>query len=139
MVFATFLIGCIPESDFKRWLNRRAFKMTFRILARSLSVVLTIHNQEFRPHAAGICVANHTTPVDVVIMSTESCFSLVSALFSAVPQSPVAFLCCLWVSFFQVLNAVDYNVNVMPMCAICVDLFTGYVADDVHGVGWLRT
>lgn len=79
MVFATFVVGYIPESDFKRWLNKKAFKMTFRILARSLSVVLTFHNQEYKPNKSGICVANHTTPVDVVILSTESCFSLVSS------------------------------------------------------------
>lgn len=78
MVFATFLVGCVPETKFKRWLNDKAFKMSFRILARSLSLVLTTHNQEYKPRTGGVCVANHTTPVDVVILSTESSFSLVS-------------------------------------------------------------
>lgn len=52
--------------------------MTFRILARSLSGVLTFHNTEYRPTTGGVCVANHTTPIDVLILSTQSRFSLVS-------------------------------------------------------------
>lgn len=78
MVFATFIVGCIPESKFKRYLNSKAFKMTFRILARSLSVVLTFHNTKYKPNKGGVCVANHTTPVDVVMLSTENVFALVS-------------------------------------------------------------
>lgn len=79
MVFSTAVIGCIPDSGFKRWINGRAFVMTFRILARSLSLVITFHNTEFRPKRGGVCVANHTTPIDVMFLSTESCFSLVSS------------------------------------------------------------
>lgn len=78
MIFSTFVVGFVPESRFKRWLNERAFIMTFRILARSLSVVLTFHNRQYQPKGGGVCVANHTTPIDVVILSTESSFSLVS-------------------------------------------------------------
>jgi len=27
---------------------------------------------------SGICVANHTSPIDVIIMSTDSCYAMVS-------------------------------------------------------------
>ena len=31
----------------------------------------------FRPRSDGICVANHTTPIDVVILQTDKSYALV--------------------------------------------------------------
>lgn len=47
-------------------------------MARSLTGIITIYNKQYRPKAGGVCVANHTTPYDVVILSTDNCYSLVS-------------------------------------------------------------
>ncbi|XP_052131471.1 glycerol-3-phosphate acyltransferase 3 isoform X1 [Frankliniella occidentalis] len=74
---ATFLVGFVPQSSFKRILNNWVMLTSFRILARSLSSVLTYHNVELMPKTGGVCVANHTTPIDVVILSTMTTFSLV--------------------------------------------------------------
>ena len=41
------------------------------------SAIVTYHNEEYRPRSNGICVANHTSPIDVVILSCNSTFSLV--------------------------------------------------------------
>lgn len=76
-VVAFTLISFLPSGSTKRGLNNLAFKTTFRIFARALSSVLTFHNIEYKPKRGGFCVANHTTPIDVVMLSTESCFSLV--------------------------------------------------------------
>lgn len=78
MVFASLIISVIPNGPVKRWLNDRAFIITFRIMMRSLSAVLRFHNKQYRPSRGGVCVANHTTVIDVVVLSTETSFSLVS-------------------------------------------------------------
>ncbi|XP_071448985.1 glycerol-3-phosphate acyltransferase 3 isoform X1 [Hetaerina americana] len=79
-VVSATLIGQIPNCRLKRWLNARASLTSFRIFGRSLSVVLTFHNLQYRPKGNGICVANHTTPVDIVMLATENVFSLVTWL-----------------------------------------------------------
>ncbi|XP_026481514.1 glycerol-3-phosphate acyltransferase 3-like [Ctenocephalides felis] len=93
-VIAFMLISCLPNGSFKRWLNDLAFKTTFRIFARALSSVLTFHNIEYRPKRGGFCVANHTTPIDVVMLSTETCFSLIGqkhgGFFGLIQQSLAA-------------------------------------------------
>lgn len=107
---ATFIVGCVPNGAFKRWLNHWAYTATFRILARSLSVVLTFHNPEYQPRGAGICVANHTTPVDVVIVSTESCFSLVSESERQIFRPCVSRLCAFGVGDAMVAWKCDVSV-----------------------------
>ena len=34
--------------------------------------------RENRPQKGGICVANHTTPIDVVILANDGCYAMVS-------------------------------------------------------------
>lgn len=50
----------------------------FRILSRSFSGVIHFHNEQFRPKSDGICVANHTTPIDVVVLSCDRSYALVT-------------------------------------------------------------
>jgi len=70
------VVGLVPAGRVKHWLYRRAYIITFRILARSLSAIIRVHNKRYM--AGGVCVANHTSPIDIVMLSTENCFSLVS-------------------------------------------------------------
>lgn len=77
IVMAMLLIGLVPDGHMKRWLHKHAYLITFRILARSLSAIITVHNKQYMP-SGGVCVANHTSPIDIVMLSTENCFSLVS-------------------------------------------------------------
>jgi glycerol-3-phosphate O-acyltransferase 3/4 len=77
IVMAMVLVGLLPDGCMKRWLHKNAYLVTFRILARSLSAIITVHNKQYMP-SGGVCVANHTSPIDVVMLSTENCFSLVS-------------------------------------------------------------
>ena len=48
-----------------------------RILSRVFSAIITYHNTEHRAKRASICVANHTSPIDVVILSTDNSFSMI--------------------------------------------------------------
>jgi glycerol-3-phosphate O-acyltransferase 3/4 len=77
IIAAMLVVGSIPAGHVKRWLHRRAYLVTFRIMARSLSAIIKVHNRQYMP-SGGVCVANHTSPIDVVMLSTENCFSLVS-------------------------------------------------------------
>lgn len=68
----------MSESVIKRWIVKKAYTSSFRIMARCLSAVIRIHNKEYRPKNGSVCVANHTSPVDVLVLSTDNNYSLVS-------------------------------------------------------------
>jgi hypothetical protein len=71
-------VGFIPHERFRRWVNDRLSLIVFRIIVRSLSTVITIHNEEYKPKNCGFCVANHTSPIDVAVLSTDCTYSMVS-------------------------------------------------------------
>lgn len=48
----------------------------FNFLSCSLSAVITFHNRENIPKC-GICVANHTTPIDVMVLHCDNSYALV--------------------------------------------------------------
>ncbi|KFM59943.1 Glycerol-3-phosphate acyltransferase 4, partial [Stegodyphus mimosarum] len=77
LIICTTIIGYIPEGRFKKWLYWHVSLMCFRILARSFSAIVTYHNRENRAKGGGICVANHTSPIDVVILACDNCYALV--------------------------------------------------------------
>lgn len=74
---ATFVIGFLPRGRFRALVYDHAYRASFRIMARSLSSIITIHNPQYKPKPGGLCTANHTTTFDVCILSTETTFSLV--------------------------------------------------------------
>lgn len=69
-------MGYLPEGDLKQKVNRYISIMCFGILSNALSAVITYHNDENRPKT-GICVANHTSPIDVLTLMCDNCYSLV--------------------------------------------------------------
>lgn len=74
----TPIIGMVPAGDFRRWLNKKLFIISFRVIARSFSGIIRFHNKQWMPLCGSTCVANHTSPYDVVILSTDNCYSMVS-------------------------------------------------------------
>ncbi|XP_015602919.1 glycerol-3-phosphate acyltransferase 3 isoform X3 [Cephus cinctus] len=77
LVLATFFVGFLPNGKLKRWVNNQAFQCAFRIMARSISSVITVHNSKYKPKGGGVCVANHTSTIDVCILSTQTTFCLI--------------------------------------------------------------
>ncbi|KAG7263712.1 hypothetical protein CRUP_017683, partial [Coryphaenoides rupestris] len=61
----------------KEWLSELVHLMCYRICARGLSATIHYHNKENRPKKGGICVANHTTPIDIVILANDGCYAMV--------------------------------------------------------------
>lgn len=77
LVTCTAVIGCIPEGRVKKFLYWNISLMCFRVLGRAFSAIVTYHNRENRAKGGGICVANHTSPIDVVILASDNCYALV--------------------------------------------------------------
>ncbi|XP_025093773.1 glycerol-3-phosphate acyltransferase 3-like [Pomacea canaliculata] len=76
LIVSTAFIGYLPPSRFKRCLNQYATLMCFRLLARSCSAVITFHNEQNKAKN-GIVVANHTSPIDVIVLSCDNCYAMV--------------------------------------------------------------
>lgn len=76
LTVCTAVVGYVPEGSFKRWLNYKVSIMCFAVLSSALSSVITYNNPENRP-VRGICVANHTSPIDVLVLMCDNCYSLV--------------------------------------------------------------
>lgn len=78
MAIAMFsLVGVIPSSRSRKYVNDILFRVGFRLLCRPLSTVVTFHNLQYRPRNQGVCVANHTSPYDICILGVDCTYSLV--------------------------------------------------------------
>ncbi|XP_078668488.1 glycerol-3-phosphate acyltransferase 3-like isoform X1 [Branchiostoma floridae x Branchiostoma belcheri] len=76
-LMTTAAIGLMPNSRYKRHVSKYVSLMCYRILARAFSAVVTYHNKENRAKGGGICVANHTSPIDVIILACDACYAMV--------------------------------------------------------------
>lgn len=77
LVMGTTLVGQLPDSSLKSWLSELVHLTCCRICVRSLSGTIHYHNKQYRPQKGGICVANHTSPIDVFILTTDGCYAMV--------------------------------------------------------------
>ncbi|XP_017463365.1 PREDICTED: glycerol-3-phosphate acyltransferase 4-like, partial [Rhagoletis zephyria] len=78
LIAITGLIGLIfPEGPIKKWVYYSVSIMCFRMCSRGFSGVITYHNPENKARGGGICVANHTSPIDVVILHCDNSYALV--------------------------------------------------------------
>lgn len=80
LTICTAIVGYVPEGKFKRWLNYHVSIMCFQVLSSAISAVINYHNPENKPKN-GICVANHTSPIDVLVLACDNCYALVSEEF----------------------------------------------------------
>lgn len=76
-VIVFYLIGYISNDEIRRYVNDKMFKVSLRLLIRSLSSVVTFHNTQYRPKGNGFCVANHTSPIDVCVLGSDHTYSLI--------------------------------------------------------------
>ncbi|XP_043915278.1 glycerol-3-phosphate acyltransferase 3 [Protopterus annectens] len=80
LVIGTTLVGQLPESRTKNKLSELVHLMCYRICCRGLSATIRYHNLENKPKKGGICVANHTSPIDVVILANDGCYAMVGQI-----------------------------------------------------------
>ncbi|XP_068144907.1 glycerol-3-phosphate acyltransferase 3 isoform X1 [Drosophila tropicalis] len=76
-VVTNSIVALIPYRFLRHPLADLSFKITFRLISSSLSALIKFHNKQYKPTTSGFCVANHTTPLDVAILSTDCTFSLI--------------------------------------------------------------
>lgn len=70
----------MPDGPNKRWMVEKVSIQCFSLLSSALSAVINYHNIQNRPGGSGICVANHTSPIDVLILMQDNCYSLVNSI-----------------------------------------------------------
>ncbi|XP_030902694.2 glycerol-3-phosphate acyltransferase 3 isoform X2 [Melopsittacus undulatus] len=77
LISATTVVGQFPNGRVKHWLANQVQMICATLGVRCLSGLVHFHNRENRPQEGGICVANHTSPLDVLILASDGCYSLV--------------------------------------------------------------
>ncbi|CAF4892268.1 unnamed protein product [Pieris macdunnoughi] len=77
LIISTALIGTLPDGAFKQRVNNTMSLMCFNFLSRCISAVITYHNGDKYKPRSGICVANHTSPIDVLVLMCDSSYSLI--------------------------------------------------------------
>uniref|UniRef100_A0A4W4FZB9 Phospholipid/glycerol acyltransferase domain-containing protein n=1 Tax=Electrophorus electricus TaxID=8005 RepID=A0A4W4FZB9_ELEEL len=77
LVIGTTLVGILPNSNVKDRISDLLHITCYRICARGLSAKIHYHNKENHPKKGGICVANHTSPIDIVILANDGCYAMV--------------------------------------------------------------
>ncbi|KAM7391536.1 hypothetical protein PAMP_022218 [Pampus punctatissimus] len=80
LVFLTCLVGMLPNGRLKNFLSEKVHLMCYRICVRALTAIITYHDSENKPKNGGICVANHTSPIDVIILASDGCYAMVGQI-----------------------------------------------------------
>jgi len=81
MALGMAFVGGLRDGEFKRWLHYQVYTSSFQILGGVLSAVITYHNPQNRPKQ-GICVANHTSPIDVLVLACDNAYALIGQTHS---------------------------------------------------------
>ncbi|XP_063390846.1 glycerol-3-phosphate acyltransferase 4 isoform X4 [Cydia fagiglandana] len=76
MLTMTSIASTLPPGRIQRFVGMMSYMISIRIMIRSLSVVINYHDKQNMPKG-GICVANHTTIIDVAVLSCNQCFSMI--------------------------------------------------------------
>uniref|UniRef100_A0AAQ5ZH65 Phospholipid/glycerol acyltransferase domain-containing protein n=1 Tax=Amphiprion ocellaris TaxID=80972 RepID=A0AAQ5ZH65_AMPOC len=69
-----------PFCRMKNFLSEKVHLMCYRICVRALTAIITYHDSENKPKNGGICVANHTSPIDVIILASDGCYAMVGQI-----------------------------------------------------------
>ncbi|XP_051540011.1 glycerol-3-phosphate acyltransferase 4 isoform X1 [Myxocyprinus asiaticus] len=77
LVVLTSIVGLFPNGRMKNYLSDKVHLMCYRICVRALTAIITYHDSENKPKNGGICVANHTSPIDVIILASDGCYAMV--------------------------------------------------------------
>lgn len=112
-------MGTLPDGPFKQKINYGVSIMCFNFLSRCLSMVITYHNTHNNPKS-GICVANHTSPIDALVLMCDNCYSLVSRPFNICYLD----LLSIWTYFSTSLNLYQLLYNIIIGYFIIVTTFT---------------
>ncbi|XP_017073736.1 glycerol-3-phosphate acyltransferase 3 [Drosophila eugracilis] len=77
------LLGNLPEWYLKKHLVELVLKQCFRTTASCLPMIRRFHNTQYRP-TQGICVCNHTSPLDVLALMCDANYSLTGQVHTGI-------------------------------------------------------
>jgi 1-acyl-sn-glycerol-3-phosphate acyltransferase len=80
MVVSMALIGLIRDRRLRFKLYERAAKIAHIIILGSVTAHITYHNTRYRPKGSGFCVSNHTSPMDMSVLSADCILTLVRTM-----------------------------------------------------------
>uniref|UniRef100_A0A6Q2Z0N7 Phospholipid/glycerol acyltransferase domain-containing protein n=1 Tax=Esox lucius TaxID=8010 RepID=A0A6Q2Z0N7_ESOLU len=73
-------VSAIQQLQLSNFLSEKVHLMCYRICVRALTAIITYHDSENKPKNGGICVANHTSPIDVIILASDGCYAMVGQI-----------------------------------------------------------
>ncbi|XP_026318330.1 glycerol-3-phosphate acyltransferase 3 isoform X2 [Hyposmocoma kahamanoa] len=134
LVFTTPLVGLLPAGRIRRFCGQLCYKIAFRTMVRGLCGVVTYHDLQYKPKTTGLCVANHTSVIDVAILSSKHCYSMVwwllvcTACVGTLPDGPfkqkinygVSIMCFNFLSRCLSMVITYHNTHNKPKNGICV-------------------
>ncbi|KAG7281318.1 hypothetical protein CRUP_031001 [Coryphaenoides rupestris] len=86
----------------EEFLSEKVHLMCYRICVRALTAIITYHDSENKPKNGGICVANHTSPIDIIILASDGCYAMVGqihgGLMGVIQRSMVKACPHIWLS-----------------------------------------
>ncbi|XP_034476231.1 glycerol-3-phosphate acyltransferase 3 isoform X2 [Drosophila innubila] len=77
LTLCTAAVGNLKDGKKKRAIVSSVLGQCFGVLSSAISAVITYHNEDNRPSSSGICVANHTSPIDVLVLMCDTTYSLI--------------------------------------------------------------
>ncbi|XP_019864353.1 PREDICTED: glycerol-3-phosphate acyltransferase 3-like [Amphimedon queenslandica] len=77
MVVLSIIRFLFPHSRTVKQIERYCVMVCSRLIAAAFSAVVNIQHAENRAKLGSVCVANHTTPVDIIMLAVDNCFTLV--------------------------------------------------------------
>ena len=77
LIVTMALLGHLPNSSLKRRLYHKVSIIAYRVLAGSLSSVITYDDKQHKAVNGSVCVANHTSPIDVLMLHCDNAYALV--------------------------------------------------------------
>lgn len=74
---------CIIWLTIKDDLNQKTLinyisRYIFVLIQYAMTIVINVHNPQWIPRCNGICVANHTSPIDILILFAHNYYILVN-------------------------------------------------------------
>jgi glycerol-3-phosphate O-acyltransferase 3/4 len=77
MIAFSILNLFVPTAPWKLNAERYCTMVCSRLIAATFTAVINIHNPQNRAKCGSVVVANHTTPIDIVMLAVDNCFTLV--------------------------------------------------------------
>ncbi|XP_065071778.1 glycerol-3-phosphate acyltransferase 3-like [Rhopilema esculentum] len=75
-----FIVNILPQGRFREYFCEQMTMVSFRIMSRGLAALVRFHNQENKAKGGGICVANHTSPIDAILLTCDNCYALIGQM-----------------------------------------------------------